>query len=130
MSMPSSAIALMASGRTRVASVPAEKASTRPPETWRRRPSAIWLRAELCVQRKRTRGRAAADEGSVCFRMGTLEVETVAAARAVERDGTGELPALQTELAEQRASVPLAQLLGATGAVPPGLLAQVDRDLQ
>lgn len=37
------------------AAVPAEKAVYRSPANARNRPSAIWLRAELCVQRKRTR---------------------------------------------------------------------------
>src|SRR3954454_12064512 len=55
MSTSSSRIASIASGRTWVASVPAEYASKRSPPRWRSNPSAIWLRAELWVQRKRTR---------------------------------------------------------------------------
>src|SRR5438477_9283247 len=45
----------MASGRICAASVPAEFASNRSPPKWRSRPSAIWLRAELCVHTKRIR---------------------------------------------------------------------------
>src|SRR5688572_14375795 len=55
MSMPRSAIALMASGWTRVASVPALSTSMRPPPAARSSPSAIWLRDELWVHRMRTR---------------------------------------------------------------------------
>ena len=58
MSTPASAIARIASGCTRVASVPALAASKRSPARARSQPSAIWLRAELCVQRKSTRRRA------------------------------------------------------------------------
>src|SRR5215210_5357335 len=54
MSMPSSSIALTASGLTRVASVPALMASKRSPATCLSSPSAIWLLAELWVQRNRT----------------------------------------------------------------------------
>src|SRR3712207_1777257 len=49
MSMPISAIARMAGGLTCVACVPALVASKRSPARSRRRPSAIWLRAELWV---------------------------------------------------------------------------------
>src|SRR5947209_10486306 len=52
---PISRIARIAMGRTCVASVPAENASKRSPARWRSKPSAIWLRAELCVQRNSTR---------------------------------------------------------------------------
>ncbi len=45
----------MPSGRTWVASVPAENASNRSPASARSSPSAIWLRAELWVHRNRTR---------------------------------------------------------------------------
>ena len=45
----------MAYGLTRVASVPAEKTSKSSPPSRPRSASAIWLRAELCVQTKRTR---------------------------------------------------------------------------
>src|SRR3712207_971602 len=55
MSTPSSAIARIARGRTRVASVPALYASKRSPARWRSSPSAICERAELWVQRKSTR---------------------------------------------------------------------------
>src|SRR5438034_9574851 len=55
MSMPSSSIARIANGRTCIASVPAENASKRLPPSCRSRPSAIWLRAELCVHTKSTR---------------------------------------------------------------------------
>jgi hypothetical protein len=48
----------MAGGRTWVASVPAEKGSKQSPARRRRKPSAIYLRAELCVHRNRTRWRA------------------------------------------------------------------------
>ena len=53
--MPTSAMALIASGRTEVASVPAEKTSKRSPPYSRRKPSAICERAELWVQTNRTR---------------------------------------------------------------------------
>src|SRR5215471_12620146 len=53
--MPTSAMARMASGCTEVFSVPALPASKRSPAMERSHPSAIWLRAELCVQRKSTR---------------------------------------------------------------------------
>src|SRR4030095_1672104 len=55
MSMPRSAMARIASGFTYVFSVPALSASYRSAARARRKPSAIWLRAELCVQRNRTR---------------------------------------------------------------------------
>src|SRR5678815_4315056 len=55
MSMSRSAIALIASGWTDVFSVPALHASQRSAARARRKPSAIWLRAELWVQRNRTR---------------------------------------------------------------------------
>src|SRR5215203_1742273 len=54
MSMPISSIAIMASGLTRVASVPAENASKRSPARYLSSPSAIWLLAELWVHRNRT----------------------------------------------------------------------------
>src|SRR5215203_5793240 len=54
MSTPISSIALMASGLTRVASVPAENAWKRSPARCLSSPSAIWLLAELWVQRNRT----------------------------------------------------------------------------
>src|SRR5947199_191322 len=53
--MPTSAIARMASGCTRVASVPALATSKRSPASERSSPSAIWLRAELWVHRNSTR---------------------------------------------------------------------------
>src|SRR5262252_3319700 len=53
--MPTSAMARMASGCTEVFSVPALPASKRSPAMERSHPSAIWLRAELCVQRNSTR---------------------------------------------------------------------------
>jgi len=52
--MPISSIAIMASGLTRVASVPAENASKQSPDKCLSSPSAIWLLAELWVQRNRT----------------------------------------------------------------------------
>src|SRR5690348_3738057 len=55
MSMPSSAIASIASGRTTEASTPALWASNRSPPHARSSPSAIWERALLWTQRKRTR---------------------------------------------------------------------------
>src|SRR5215203_3968943 len=58
MSTPISSIALMASGLTRVASVPALMASNRSPARWRSRASAIWLLAELWVHRNRTLDRS------------------------------------------------------------------------
>src|SRR6185295_5802380 len=60
--MPSSAMARMASGLTDVFSVPALPASKRAPAIARRKPSAMWLRAELCVQRNRTRGRLMSEQ--------------------------------------------------------------------
>src|SRR5688572_1553476 len=56
MSVFFSAIARIASGFTAVFSVPALPASKRSPAMARRNPSAIWLRAELWVHRKRTLG--------------------------------------------------------------------------
>src|SRR5437870_13868504 len=53
--MPTSAIARMASGCMRVASVPALATSKRSPASERSSPSAIWLRAELWVHRNSTR---------------------------------------------------------------------------
>src|SRR5919199_415710 len=58
MSTPTSSIARMASCLTRVASVPALCASKRSPARWRSSPSAIWLLAELWVQRNRTLARS------------------------------------------------------------------------
>src|SRR5215207_4758791 len=58
MSMPISSIALTASGLTCVASVPALIASKRSPATCLSSPSAIWLLAELWVQRNRTLARS------------------------------------------------------------------------
>ena len=59
MSMPISRMASIANGFTRAAgSVPALKVSTWRPAFARSRPSAIWLRAELPVQRNKTIGRA------------------------------------------------------------------------
>src|SRR3712207_9297605 len=55
MSTPISRIASIASGLTRVASVPALKGSKRSPARCPSSPSAIWERAELWVQRKSTR---------------------------------------------------------------------------
>lgn len=52
--MPLSSITAMAGGWTDVALVPAEKALKRSRYRARRYPSAIWDRAELCVQTKRT----------------------------------------------------------------------------
>src|SRR5680860_100369 len=57
MSIPISRMTSMASGRTRVAFVPALKTSKRSPAQARSMPSAIWLRALLWVQTKITRGR-------------------------------------------------------------------------
>src|SRR5215211_4312404 len=54
MSMPIPSIAIMASGLTRVASVPAENASKQSPDKCLSSPSAIWLLAELWVHRNRT----------------------------------------------------------------------------
>src|SRR5437016_5611311 len=48
-------MALIASGRTRLASVPAENASKRSPPNARSKASAIWLRAELWVHKNSTR---------------------------------------------------------------------------
>src|SRR3954453_19741516 len=55
MSIPVSRMAAIASGRTVPGSVPALSTSKDSPASWRRSPSAIWLRAELPVQRIRTR---------------------------------------------------------------------------
>src|SRR5919112_1327354 len=60
MSTPSSSIARMAKGLTRVASVPALCASKRSPARWRSSPSAICERAELWVHRNRTLSRSPA----------------------------------------------------------------------
>src|SRR6266852_634648 len=48
-------MASIASGRTRLGLVPALSTSKRSPASCLRRPSAIWLRAELPVHRIRTR---------------------------------------------------------------------------
>src|SRR5271168_3572550 len=56
MSIPISFIASTASGFNPFGSTPALNGSNSSPATWRRYPSAIWLRAELPVQRKRTFG--------------------------------------------------------------------------
>src|SRR5215212_1335176 len=58
MSTPISSIALMASGLTCVASVPALMASKRSPAMCLSSPSAIWLLAELWVQRNSTLARS------------------------------------------------------------------------
>src|SRR5215203_3455645 len=58
MSTPISSIALIASGLTRVASVPALCDSKRSPARCLSRPSAIWLLAELWVHRNRTLARS------------------------------------------------------------------------
>src|SRR5678816_3202962 len=55
MSMPISAMAWTASGLSPRASVPALSTSNRPAPSSRRNASAICERAELCVQRNRTR---------------------------------------------------------------------------
>src|ERR687894_659269 len=65
MSMPTSRIAATASGRTAVGLTPALSTSKRAPPSWRSSPSAIWLRAELPVQRIRTR--FGSDIGSASF---------------------------------------------------------------
>src|SRR6185437_7335511 len=44
-----------ASGRTWLGRLPALNTANRSPASWRRMPSAIWLRAELPVQSTRTR---------------------------------------------------------------------------
>src|ERR1700722_13796407 len=76
MSMPSSRITAMASGRTWLGWVPALSTSKRSPASWRNNPSAIWLRAEFPVQRMRTRllagigrflGRVNNDDGGGIF---------------------------------------------------------------
>src|SRR5919107_811034 len=60
MSTPISSIALTARGLTWVASVPALIASKRSPARCLKRPSAIWLLAELWVHRNRTLARSPA----------------------------------------------------------------------
>src|SRR3712207_7263717 len=60
MSTPISPIVLTASGLTRVASVPALMASKRSLARCLSSPSAIWLLAELWVQRNRTLARSLA----------------------------------------------------------------------
>src|SRR5271156_6392449 len=56
MSIPISFIASTASGFNPFGSTPPLSGSNSSPATWRKYPSAIWLRAELPVQRKRTFG--------------------------------------------------------------------------
>src|SRR5580658_6877564 len=56
MSIPISLITSTASGFNPLGSIPALSGSNSAPATWRKYPSAIWLRAELPVQRKRTFG--------------------------------------------------------------------------
>src|SRR3954451_20954572 len=53
-SIPTSLMTAIASGRTAVGRVPAEWTSKRSPSSWRSNPSAIWDRAELPVQRIKT----------------------------------------------------------------------------
>jgi hypothetical protein len=53
MSTPASAITMTARGLSPCFSMPAERASMLPPFKWRAHPSAIWLRHEFPVQRKR-----------------------------------------------------------------------------
>src|ERR1700686_5176129 len=53
--MPSSLITAIASGLTRPGRVPALLTSKRSAASWASNPSAIWLRAELPVQRIKTR---------------------------------------------------------------------------
>ena len=55
MSIPTSSMTVIASGRTTVASVPALNTSNPSPPHARSMPSAIWLRALLWVQTKMTR---------------------------------------------------------------------------
>src|SRR3712207_6033272 len=57
---PTSSIARMARGLTRVACVPALCASKRSPARWRKSPSAICERAELWVHKNRTLARSLA----------------------------------------------------------------------
>lgn len=59
-SIPTSAIARIASGLSPCGCVPAEYASIAAPRNARANPSAIWLRQLFPVQRKRTRFRSAA----------------------------------------------------------------------
>src|SRR2546425_4111194 len=65
--MPASSITRMARGCTRLASVPALWTSIRSPASARKKPSAIWLRAELCVQRTSTRARVPAGDPALIF---------------------------------------------------------------
>ena len=55
MSIPTSSMTAIASGRTMLASIPALETSKRSPPQARSMPSAIWLRALLCQHTKMTR---------------------------------------------------------------------------
>src|SRR5215216_2744104 len=65
MSTPSSSIARIARGLTWVASVPALMASKQSPARCLSSPSAIWLLAELWVQRNRTLARSLASAAAI-----------------------------------------------------------------
>src|SRR2546422_1279046 len=85
--MPTSSITRMASGCTRLASVPALWTSRRSSARARRKPSAIWLRAALCVQRTRTRARAPPGNPAVnAPPLGTRRAARGRAARGVLRE--------------------------------------------
>ena len=57
MSMPTSAIACTATGLTWSAGIdPADRTSTRPPESAVRKPAAIWERPALCTHTNNTLG--------------------------------------------------------------------------
>src|SRR5213593_4476999 len=92
--MPTSSITRMARGCTRLASVPALWTSRRSGARARSTPSAIWLRAELCVQRTRTRARAPPPDPALnAPPLGTRRAARGRAARGVlrerERGGAG-----------------------------------------
>src|SRR5262245_35590042 len=77
--MSRSAITLIARGFTDVFSVPALCASKRSPAMARKKPSAIWLRAELWVQRNRTRARFISEQAFHDDAVAPLPVELAVA---------------------------------------------------
>src|SRR5689334_11064256 len=87
MSTPASCMARTASGFRPCGSVPAEYASIWSAFSARAQPSAIWLRQELPVQRKRMRGRLAASAIAAASVLGAAVVEGVGEGA----EGTAEL---------------------------------------
>src|SRR6185369_6647339 len=75
MSMPISCMTSMARGFTPLGVMPALNTSRRSFARWRRYPSAIWLRAELPVQRNRTFGFIAREHPTTSLGLATVEFD-------------------------------------------------------